>query len=58
MKLEFSQHIFEIASNINFRENVSIWSRVIHAGGQTDTTKLIVAFSNSADVSKIEFVFL
>jgi len=29
MKLEFSRHTFERASNVNFHENVSIRSRVV-----------------------------
>ena len=33
-------------------------AELFHAGGQTDTTKLIVAFNNYANVSKTELVFL
>jgi len=49
MKLEFSQRIFEKYSNINFHENHSSGSR---PHGRTDMTKLIVAFSKSANASK------
>jgi len=50
MKLEFSIQIFEIYSNIKFHENPSSGSRLVPCGradGQTDTTKLIVAFRNT-----------
>jgi hypothetical protein len=48
MKLEFSRQILEIYSNIKFHENPSSGSRVV-ACGQTDMTKLIVAFRNFAN---------
>jgi len=44
MKLEFSHQIFEKYSNIKFHKNPSSGSRVV-TYGQTDMTKLIVAFS-------------
>jgi len=47
MKLVFSRQIFEIYSNIKFHENSSSGSRVV-LFGQTDMTKLIVAFRNFA----------
>jgi len=43
MKLEFSGQIFEKFSNVKFRENPSSESGVLPCG-QTDTTKLIVAY--------------
>jgi hypothetical protein len=59
MKLEFSQHIFEKSSNIEFHENPSNGSRVVPCG-QTDgladglaaMMKLTVAFRNFANASK------
>jgi hypothetical protein len=49
MKLEFSRQIFEKVSYIKIR----LVGTEFHAGGQTDgwtdTTKLIVAFRNSAN---------
>ena len=51
MKLEFSGQIFEKASNIKFYHNPSSGSRVVQCG-QTDMTKLIVAFSNVANALK------
>jgi len=47
MKLEFSLQIFERYSNIKFHENPSSGNRVV-LSGQTDITKLIVAFRNFA----------
>ena len=44
IKVEFSGQILEKYSNIKFRENPSSGSRIIHANGQTDMTKQIVAF--------------
>ena len=48
MKLEFSGQIFEQSSNIKFHQNPPIGSRVVPCG-QTDMTKLIVAFRNFAN---------
>jgi len=48
MKLEFSQQIFEKYSNIKFNKNLSSGKRVapfVRTDGQTDMTKLTVAFS-------------
>jgi hypothetical protein len=53
MKLEFSRQIFEKYSNNKFHENLSNDSRVVPRrwrDGQTDMTKLIVAFTYSANV--------
>ena len=50
MKLEFSRQIFE-KSHIKFHQNPSSGSRVVPCGrteGQTDMTKLTVAFRNFA----------
>jgi len=55
MKLEFSRQIFEKYSNIKFHGNPSSGSRVVPCGrtnGQTDTTKLIIAFRNFANAPK------
>jgi hypothetical protein len=53
MKLQFSRRIFAEYSNIRFNENPSGGSRVYDADGRTDTTKLIVAFRNFANVRKM-----
>jgi hypothetical protein len=55
MKLEFSGHIFEKSSNIKFHKNPSSGSRVVPCGqtdGQTDVTKVIVAFRSCANAPK------
>jgi len=44
--------VFEKFSNIKFRENPLSGSRGFHADGQTDVTKLIVAFRNYANAPK------
>jgi hypothetical protein len=49
MKLEFSRQIFEKSSSITFHQNPSSGSRVVPCR-QMDTTKLIVAFRNFANV--------
>jgi len=52
MKLEFSRQIFKKSSNIKFHKNPSSGGRVVPCGrtdGQTDMTKLIVAFRNFAN---------
>jgi hypothetical protein len=51
MKLEFFQQIFERYSNIKYNKNPSSGSRIVPCG-QTDITKLTVAFRNSANASK------
>ena len=51
-KLEFSQQIFEIYSNIKLHKNMYGGSQVVPCGrtdGQTDMTELIVAFCNLAN---------
>ena len=55
MKLEFSRKILEKYSNIKFNENPSSGSGVAPRGknGQTDMTKLIVAFRNFTKAPKI-----
>ena len=57
MKHEFSQQIFE--KNI-FYGNLSNGSRVVHADGQTDMTKLIlvVMFCNYANAPKKDMLFV
>jgi hypothetical protein len=52
MELEFSQQIFEKYSNIKFHENLSSGNRHVQCSGQTDMTKLIVAFHNFANAPK------
>jgi hypothetical protein len=51
MKFEFSRQIFEKVSNIKFNQNPSSGSRVVPCG-ETDMTKLIVAFRNAANAPK------
>jgi len=54
MELEFSRHIFEKYSNIEFNENPSSGSRIalrVREGGRTDM-KLIVAFRNFSKATK------
>ena len=51
MKLEFSRQISEKSPNIKFHENPSSGSRVVPCG-QTDMTKLIVAFRNFVNAPK------
>jgi len=48
MKLEFTRQIFEKYGNIKFHENPPVGAEFFHADGQTDMTKLIVAFHNFA----------
>jgi hypothetical protein len=48
MKMEFSRQCFEKYSNVKSRENLSSGGRVVPCG-QTDMTKLIVAFRNFAN---------
>ena len=48
MKFEFSRKGFENVLNIKFYQNPSSGSRVVPCG-QTDMTKLIVAFRNVAN---------
>jgi hypothetical protein len=59
MKLEYSRQVFEKHSNIKFPENPSSGSRAVPCGGrdrrtdgQTDMTKLIVAFRNFVNAPK------
>jgi hypothetical protein len=47
MKLEFFRQIFEKYSNIKFHENLSSGSGVVLCGGQTDMTKVRVAFRST-----------
>jgi hypothetical protein len=48
---EFSRHIFDKYSNTKFHENPSSGSQAVPCG-QTDMTKLIVAFRNFANAPK------
>jgi len=57
MEVEFARQIFEKYSNIKFYWNPSSESRVVLCGrkdGQTDMTKLIVAFRKVANAPKNE----
>jgi len=53
MKIPFSRQIFEKHSNIEFMKIHPVGAELFHADGQTDMTKLIVAFYNSANAPKI-----
>ena len=57
MKLEFSRRIFGKSSNNKFNQNPSSGSRVVPCG-QTDVTKLIVAFRSfsNAPESHLSYV--
>jgi hypothetical protein len=55
IKLEFSLQGFENSSKMKFNKNPSSGNPVIHCGltyGQTDMTKMIVAFRNLANSPK------
>ena len=55
IKLNFLDRSFEKCSDIKFHENPSSGSRVVPCGetdGQTDVTKIIVAFRNFAIAPK------
>ena len=55
MKIELSGRIFEKFLDVKFRENTFSGSRVVPVGEtdrQKDTTKLIIAFRNFANVQK------
>jgi len=55
MKIEFSPQIFEKDLNIKYLENPSPGLRVVPCGradGQTDMTKLIIAFRKFLNGSK------
>jgi hypothetical protein len=53
MKVEFSQQILEKYSDIKFQENPSSGNQLVPCG-QTDMTKLIIAFRNFANAPKDE----
>jgi hypothetical protein len=53
MKLEFSEQIFEKASNVKFNQYLFSGSRVVPCE-RTDMTKLIVDFRNFANAPKKE----
>jgi hypothetical protein len=61
IKLEFSRQIFEKHPNIKFYENSSNGSRFFsmrkdgRTGGQTDSTKLIVAFRSFVNAPKVTY---
>ena len=52
VKLEFSRHIVEKMSNVKFHHDASSGSRVVHAEGRTDMTKLTSAFRNFVNALK------
>ena len=51
MKLEFSRKILEKSSNIKSNQNPCSGGRVV-PWGQSDTTKVVVAFRNFANAPK------
>jgi len=53
MKIEFSRQILEKYSNTKFHENPSSGNQVVPCG-QTEVTKLIMAFRNFANAPKNE----
>ena len=53
MELEFSWQIFKKSLNIKYCEILRVGVELFHAEGQTDMTKLIVAFRNLAKAPKI-----
>jgi len=59
MKFKFAQQIFDKCSNVKFHGNRSYGRRVVPRGrtdtrtnGETDVTKLVVAFRNFANTTK------
>ena len=53
MKIEFSRQIFEKYSNTKISwKSPPVVAELLHAGGRTDMTKLIVVFPNFANSSK------
>jgi len=46
MEIEFSQQIFETTQTSNFTKIISVAAELFHTDGQTDMTKLTVAFRN------------
>jgi hypothetical protein len=57
MKIGFSQQIVEKYLDIKFHENPSSGKQVVPFG-QTDMTKLIIAFRNFANAPKNELFFV
>jgi hypothetical protein len=57
MKIEFSRHIFEIYSNIKFRENPSSESRVVRCRRTDRYEEAIVAFHNFEKAAKNVIIF-
>ena len=52
MELKFYEQIFEKSLNIKFIKIRPLWYELFHADGQTDMTKVIVAFRNFANAPK------
>jgi hypothetical protein len=52
MNHEFTRQIFTKYLNIKFHQIHPIGAELFHADGQTDARKLIVAFSNFANIPK------
>jgi hypothetical protein len=52
MKLEFSRQIFEKTQITSFIKIRPVGAELLHADGQTDMKKLIVAFRNFVNASK------
>ena len=61
MKVEFSRQIFEKTQTSSFIKILAMGAELFHADkqtdGQTDMTKLIVAFCNFANAPKMGFEF-
>jgi hypothetical protein len=52
MKIAFAGQILEKKSDIKFPQNPFLGTELFHADGQTDMTKLIIAFLNFANALK------
>jgi hypothetical protein len=57
IKLEFSRQIFGKSSDLKFYQN-PFGGELFHTDGQTDMTKLIVAFCNLANASIYMYVYV
>ena len=57
MELGFYRQTLKKYPNIKFHENPSSEAELLHVDGQTDVTKLIVAFRNFAKAPKIAHLF-
>jgi hypothetical protein len=53
MTLEFSRQVFEKSQILNLIKTLPVGVELFHAEGQTDMTKLIVAFRNFANAPDV-----